>query len=154
MFSTQEHCSQRAGPAYFVVGSQLSGDLYWMAISRTLSSASASAVINSRGPGVLALCRGTATFSSAALAMDPSRHYWCGRPASDRFSHRGLCSANADAKFSSDCSAHRRGDEPERSYLCLGKLPATLQFFEPAAGDAFRELHASDWGLCQPASRG
>jgi hypothetical protein len=65
------------------------------------------------GQGVLTLCRGTATFSSTALAMDPSRHYWCGSPAGDRFSRRGLRSANADAQFSSDCSVHRQGDDPE-----------------------------------------
>jgi hypothetical protein len=44
-------------------------------------------LVDSRGPGVLALCRGTATFSSVTLAMDPSRHYWCGRSAGDRLSH-------------------------------------------------------------------
>ena len=66
----------------------------------------------------------------------------------------GLRSANADAQFSPDCSAHRQGDEPERSYLCLGKLPATLQFLRPADGDAFRELLTLGWRLRQPASRG
>src|SRR5438093_8525696 len=143
IFSEQEGSAHRAGAAYFVVGPQLSGDLYWMAISGTLSSAGSSAAVDSRRPGVLAFCSGTPTFSSATLAMDPSRHYRCSGPVDDGFSHRCLCSANADAQFSSDCSADRQGDGPERSHLCLGKLPATLQFFRPSHGDAFRKLHTS-----------
>ena len=127
-------------------------DLCWMAIFGALSSGRASAAVDSRGPGVLALCRKTATFSSATLAMDPNRHHWCGHPASDSFSHRGLCSANADARFSPGCSADRQGDETERSYLCLGKFPTTLQFLRPADGDAFRKLFTPGWRLRQPAS--
>src|SRR5436309_7812239 len=125
----------------------LSCDLCWMAISGTLSSGSASAALDSRRPGVLAVCRGTATSSSATLAMDSNRHYRCGRAASDRFSHRRLCSANADARVSPGCSADRQGDERERSYLCLGKYPTTLQFLRPADGDAFRELYTLGWRL-------
>ncbi len=147
-----ESCVSRRDPASFVVRSHLSCDLCWMAISGTLSSGSASAAFGSRGPGVLALCRGTATFSSATLAMDPNRHHRCCCPACDRFSHRGLCSANADAPFSPCCSADRQGDERHRSYLCLGKYPTTVQFLRPADGDAFRELHTLGWRLRQPAS--
>src|ERR1700747_1640846 len=119
IFSAQDGFAHRERAAYFVVGPQLFGDLYWMAISGTLSFGSASAAFASRWRGILTLCRGTAIFSSATLAMDPSGHYRCGDPAGDRFSGRGLRSANADAQFSPDCSAHRREDEPERSYLCL-----------------------------------
>src|SRR6266403_1557985 len=68
-------CANRERAAYFVVGPQLSGDLYWMAISGTLSFGSTSAAFDSRWPGFLTLCGGTATFSPATLAMDPSRHY-------------------------------------------------------------------------------
>ena len=94
----------------------------------------------------------TATFSSATLAMDPNRHHRCGRAASDRFSHRGLYSSNADARFSPDCSADRQGNETERSYLCLGKFPTALQFLRPADGDAFRKLFTPGWRLRHPAS--
>ena len=119
-----------------------------------LSSGCASAAFDSRGPGILALCRQTARFPAATLAMDPNRHYWCGHPASDSFSHRGLCSAKADARFSPGCSADRQADERDRSYLCLGKFSTALQFLRPADGDAFRKLLPPGWRLCQPTSRG
>src|SRR5262245_13892279 len=125
-----------------------------MAISGTLSFASASAAVDSRRPGVLTFRRRRATFSSTALAMDPNRHCRGSRPAGDSFSVRGLCRANEDAQFSPDCSTDRQGDEPERSYLCLGKPAATLQFFRPADGYSFRELLTLGWRLRQPASRG
>ena len=144
--------SYRAGPAYFLVRSQLSGHLCRMAISGTLSFASASAAVDSRRPGVRTLCRRTTTLFSATLAIDPNRHHRGDRAANDKFSPRGLCSANADAQFSPDCSADRQGDEPERSYLCLGKFAATLQFFRPADGYSFRELLTLGWRLRQPAS--
>jgi len=153
IFSAQEGSAHRASLPYFVVGPQLSRDLYWMAISGTLSPASPFAAFHSRRPGILPLCRGTATFSSATLAMDPSGHYRCGDLAGVRFSHRGFRRANADAQFSSNCSADRQGDGPERSYLCLGKFAATLQFFRQADGDPFRELLTSGWRIRQPASR-
>src|SRR5437867_11476794 len=98
-----------------------------MAISGTLSFGSASAAFDPRRPGVLMLYRGTAAFSSATLAMDQNRNYWCGRRAGDRFPHRGVCDAGEGTRFSPDCSADRCADERERSYLCLGKFPATLQ---------------------------
>ena len=151
-FWRRKRCLLRGDPAYFVVRPHLSCDLYWMAISGTLSSGSASAAVDSRGPGVLALCRKTATFSSATLAMDPNRHHRCGRAPSDGFSHRGLYSQSADARFSPDCSADRQGDETERSYLCLGKFPTALQFLRPADGDAFRKLFTPGWRLRHPAS--
>ena len=59
-------------PAVLLVlwlGGRLSDNLYWMAVSRALSSDGASAAVDSRGPGVLALCCETAAFSPAALAM-------------------------------------------------------------------------------------
>jgi len=122
----------------FVVGPYLCDNLYWMAISGALSFGSASAAVDSRGPGVLALCGETAVFSSAALAMDPNGHCRCRLRAGDRFSHRGVRDTDEGARFSPDCSADRRADEPERSYLCMGQLPATVQFFRSADGDAFR----------------
>ncbi len=104
------------------------------------------------GPGVRALRRETTTLFSATLAIDPNRHHRCGRGTDDRFSPCGLYSANADAIFPPYCSAHRPGDETERSHLCLGKFPATLQFFRPTDGNAFRELLTLGWRLRQPAS--
>src|ERR1051326_1503820 len=124
-----------------MVGAELPGNLYWMAISGTLSFTSATAAFASRRPGIFTLCCGTATFSSPALAMDSNRHHWCGVVAGDSFSHRCFCSANADAQFSAHRSADRQGDDAERPHLCLGKFAATLQFFRSADGDAFRELN-------------
>ena len=73
-FWRRKPVSSEADPAYFLVRPQLSGDLCWMAISGTLSFASASAAVDSRRPGVLALCRGTTTLFSATLAIDPNMH--------------------------------------------------------------------------------
>src|SRR5215471_21364323 len=125
-----------------------------MAISGTLSFASASAAVDSRRRGVLTFCRATSTFFWAAMAMDPNRHCRGNRPAGDSFSHRGLRRANEDAQFSPDCSTDRPGDEPERSDLCLGKPTATLQFLRTADGYSFRELLTLGWRLRQPASWG
>src|SRR5215471_4514242 len=105
--SARDSCAYRERVVYFLVGPQLSRDLYWMAVSGTLSFGSTSAAFHSRRPGFLALCRGTLAFASAALAMDPSGGYWGGCPTGDRFSHRGFRSANADAQFSPNCSADR-----------------------------------------------
>src|SRR5438045_1643043 len=83
VFLAEEGCVPRGDPPYFVARPRLSCDLCWMAISGALPSGSATASVDSRGPDDLALCRETATLSSAALAMDPDRRHRCGRAASD-----------------------------------------------------------------------
>ena len=147
-----EACLLRGNPAYFLVWPQLPGHLRRVAISGALSFACASAVVDSCRPGVRALRRETTTLFSATLAIDPNRHHRCGRAADDRFSPCGLYNANAHALFPPNRSAHRPGDETERSHLCLGKFPAILQFFRPTNGNAFRELLTLGWRLRQPAS--
>ena len=78
------------GVARFVVGCRLSDDLYWMAVSGPLSSAGASAVVDSRGPGVLALHCETAAFSPTALATGANGHHQRGRNSGDRLSDHGV----------------------------------------------------------------
>src|SRR5215467_11388276 len=116
-----------------------------MAISGALSFGGNSVAFDSGWSGVLTLYHGTATFSWAALAVDSSRHHWCGGPAGDGLSGRGFRCAKANAQLSSDRSADSQGDEAERSHLCLGKFAAALQLFRPAHGDTFCELFTSCW---------
>ena len=85
IIATHKDRVHASGAARFVVGRHLSDNLYWVAVSRALSSDSASASVDSRGPGVLALYCETAAFSSTALAMGPNGHHRRGRRAGDRF---------------------------------------------------------------------
>ena len=77
-------------------------------------------------------------FSSTALGMDTNRHHWGGGGAGDCLSRHGFRVPNQTLDFSSDCPGDRQEDKPERSHLCLGKLPETLQFLWTSSCDAFR----------------
>ena len=115
--------------------------------------ASASAAFDSRRPGVLTFCRG----SSDVLLNARWRWIRTGIVGAAALPAIGFLVGafvvrTQTLDFLPIVQTDRQGDEPERSYLCLGKSPATLQFFRPADGDAFRELLTPGWRLRQPAS--
>src|ERR1041385_749823 len=109
-----------------------------MAISGALSFASVCAAVGSCRREVFTIYGGTTTLFSPKVAIDSNRHLRRGCAASGRFSPSRLHRARPDARFSPPGPEDRQGDDTERSYLCLGKFTATLQFFGSADGNALR----------------
>src|SRR6266487_1186902 len=69
IITTHKHRVHSGGTARFVAGRHLSDNLYWVAVSRALSSDNTSASVDSRRSGVLALYCAKPTFSSTALGI-------------------------------------------------------------------------------------
>src|SRR6266403_2500957 len=79
-----------SGAAGFVAGGHLSDNLYWVAVSRALSSDSASASVDSRRSGVLALYCAKPAFSSTALGIGTNGRHRGSGGAGDCLSIHGV----------------------------------------------------------------
>ena len=93
IITTHKDRVSSSGAAYFVAGRHLSDNLYWVAVSRALSSASTSASVDSRRYGVLALYCTKPALSSTPLGIGTNRCHWRSGRAGDRLSKHGVLAA-------------------------------------------------------------
>src|SRR5438132_6353730 len=93
IITTNKDRVSSSGAAHFVAGRHLSDNLYWVAVSRALSSASTSASVDSRRYGVLALYCTKPALSSTPLGIGTNRCHWRSGRAGDRLSKHGVLAA-------------------------------------------------------------
>ena len=93
IIATHEDRVHSSNAARFVAGRHLSDNLYRVAVFRALLSGIASASVDSRRSGILALYCATPACSSTALGMDTNGRHRGGGRAGDRLSKHGVRAA-------------------------------------------------------------